>query len=216
MFEGNSQVLDHILVSPALCSPGRPDYDVVHVNAEFADQASDHDPSVAKLTLNDPPTVDAGGPYTVWAGFTVSVSATGSDPNGDPLTYAWDLDDNGSFETTGQTVTYSAATAMAPGPHTIARAGHGHRRPRGRRHGGRQRRRHLRQPLRTGAGSVTKKAPSRTISARSWRRREGRGQGQDQGPRQEARGVPQEGRARDGQGGQRRRAAQLKSLSQYL
>ena len=28
-----------------------PDYDVVHVNAEFADQASDHDPQVVRLTL---------------------------------------------------------------------------------------------------------------------------------------------------------------------
>jgi hypothetical protein len=27
-------------------------YDVVHVNAEFSDQASDHDPSVARFTFN--------------------------------------------------------------------------------------------------------------------------------------------------------------------
>ncbi|WP_293933894.1 lamin tail domain-containing protein [Iodobacter sp.] len=49
VYEGNSQVLDHILVSPALAS--RAQYDVVHVNSEFADQASDHEPEVAKLTL---------------------------------------------------------------------------------------------------------------------------------------------------------------------
>jgi predicted extracellular nuclease len=46
VFEGNSQALDHVLVSGAMV----PDYDVVHVNAEFADQASDHDPQVVRLT----------------------------------------------------------------------------------------------------------------------------------------------------------------------
>ncbi len=47
VFEGNSQALDHVLTSGRLL----PDYDVVHVNAEFADQASDHDPQVVRLTL---------------------------------------------------------------------------------------------------------------------------------------------------------------------
>jgi predicted extracellular nuclease len=50
VFEGNSQVLDQILVSDNLL--GFPiDYDPVHVNSEFADQASDHDPQVARLDL---------------------------------------------------------------------------------------------------------------------------------------------------------------------
>jgi hypothetical protein len=30
---------------------GQLDYDVVHVSAEFANQASDHDPQVARLAL---------------------------------------------------------------------------------------------------------------------------------------------------------------------
>ena len=46
---------------------------------------SDHDPSVAPLTLNDAPTVDAGGPYTVPEGGVTTLTATGSDPNGDAL-----------------------------------------------------------------------------------------------------------------------------------
>ncbi|MEV4443619.1 endonuclease/exonuclease/phosphatase family protein [Streptomyces sp. NPDC049577] len=45
VYQGNSQVLDHILTSPHI---GRPDYDIVHINAEFADQASDHDPQVLR------------------------------------------------------------------------------------------------------------------------------------------------------------------------
>jgi predicted extracellular nuclease len=50
VFEGNSQVLDQILVSSAILKRD-PAYDPVHVNAEFADarQASDHDPQVAYL-----------------------------------------------------------------------------------------------------------------------------------------------------------------------
>ena len=48
VFEGNSQVLDHILASRKLYRT-LTEYDVVHVNAEFADQASDHDPQVARF-----------------------------------------------------------------------------------------------------------------------------------------------------------------------
>jgi predicted extracellular nuclease len=51
VFEGNSQSLDHILVSQDLAK-FRPVYDVVHVNAEFAQQASDHDPQVARLEVH--------------------------------------------------------------------------------------------------------------------------------------------------------------------
>jgi uncharacterized protein len=51
VFEGNSQVLDQILVSNPLLRRFPVDYDPVHVNAEFADQASDHDPQVARLDL---------------------------------------------------------------------------------------------------------------------------------------------------------------------
>jgi predicted extracellular nuclease len=56
VFEGNSQVLDQILFSPNV--RGFPHvYDVVHVNSEFADavQASDHEPSVARLDLRGRP-----------------------------------------------------------------------------------------------------------------------------------------------------------------
>nr|WP_223291193.1 endonuclease/exonuclease/phosphatase family protein [Streptomyces avicenniae] len=46
VFQGNSQVLDQTLVSPSI---RRFDYDIVHINAEFADQASDHDPQVLRF-----------------------------------------------------------------------------------------------------------------------------------------------------------------------
>ena len=51
VFEGNSQVLDHILLSSALNSFANPELDILHINAEFADQTSDHDPDVVRLRL---------------------------------------------------------------------------------------------------------------------------------------------------------------------
>ncbi|MER7953237.1 endonuclease/exonuclease/phosphatase family protein [Streptomyces sp. NPDC096030] len=46
VFQGNSQVLDQILTSPGI---GHFEYDSVHINAEFADQNSDHDPQVLRF-----------------------------------------------------------------------------------------------------------------------------------------------------------------------
>jgi uncharacterized protein len=58
VFEGNSQVLDQILFSPNLKNQFPHDYDVAHVNSEFADaiQASDHEPSVTRIDLRGRPT----------------------------------------------------------------------------------------------------------------------------------------------------------------
>lgn len=70
VYEGNSQVLDHIFVSPSLATldgtVGGPwrgaqgkgqgqrpafSYDIVRTNSPFADQDSDHDPQVVRLDL---------------------------------------------------------------------------------------------------------------------------------------------------------------------
>jgi predicted extracellular nuclease len=56
VFEGNSQVLDQILVSNNMLASFAIDYDPVHVNSEFADQASDHDPQVARIDFRGRPT----------------------------------------------------------------------------------------------------------------------------------------------------------------
>jgi uncharacterized protein len=52
-FEGNAQVLDHILVSNNLLT-NLNGFDVVHINSEFADQVSDHDPVLARFSLIAP------------------------------------------------------------------------------------------------------------------------------------------------------------------
>lgn len=49
IFEGNSQALDHVYISDALGDVA--EADIVHANAEFADQATDHDPIVARFIL---------------------------------------------------------------------------------------------------------------------------------------------------------------------
>jgi predicted extracellular nuclease/2',3'-cyclic-nucleotide 2'-phosphodiesterase (5'-nucleotidase family)/Ca2+-binding RTX toxin-like protein len=59
-FQGNAQALDQILVSNNLSSK-LDGFDVVHINSEFADQVSDHDPSVARFNL---PTIpDPNAPF---------------------------------------------------------------------------------------------------------------------------------------------------------
>ena len=53
LFQGNSQVLDHILVSNNLVK--ETEIDILHINADFTDmagRASDHDPVMVKVGLN--------------------------------------------------------------------------------------------------------------------------------------------------------------------
>jgi hypothetical protein len=50
-------------------------------------------------TPNNPPVADANGPYTGSVGQSVTLDGTGStDPDGDALTYAWDLDLDGQYD----------------------------------------------------------------------------------------------------------------------
>jgi predicted extracellular nuclease len=68
-FDGNSQAIDHILLS------GNPNdhsgfaYDAVHVNAEFANKASDHDPQVVLLGLPRPTIAATRNPAANAAGW---------------------------------------------------------------------------------------------------------------------------------------------------
>ncbi len=50
VFEGNSQELDHIYVTDALLSEA--EVEALHLNSEFAEQVSDHDPSMASLKIS--------------------------------------------------------------------------------------------------------------------------------------------------------------------
>lgn len=58
---------------------------------------------------NAAPVADAGGPYATDEGTDVALTAAGSsDPDGDALTYEWDLDDDGQFDdSTSPTPTFT-------------------------------------------------------------------------------------------------------------
>lgn len=141
VFNGESGYLDHALASPSMAAqatgttewhinPDEPialDYNVEfksanQVNTYYSPdpyRSSDHDPIIVGLGLDAAPTVDAGGPYTVPEGGSVGLTASGNDPDGGTLTYAWDLDNNGSFETPGQNATFSAAGLDGPISRTV-------------------------------------------------------------------------------------------------
>ena len=56
VFNGNSQLLDHVLVSPGLDRAADLSVDIVHLNADKAEygRASDHDPIVVEVGFTKP------------------------------------------------------------------------------------------------------------------------------------------------------------------
>jgi hypothetical protein len=88
-FEGNSQELDHIYVSQGALAAMR-GFDIVHVNAEFFDQNSDHDPSVAAAVVNRAPTAsDVTVTVDETADDAVTLATvTAVDPDGDTVVYS--------------------------------------------------------------------------------------------------------------------------------
>ncbi len=81
-------------------------------------RVSDHDPVVVGLNLNTPPTAHANGPYTVAEGGSVTLTASATD-DAPGVTYAWDLDNDGTYETAGQSVVFSAASIDGPATRTV-------------------------------------------------------------------------------------------------
>jgi PKD domain len=55
-------------------------------------------PSASAAAANQPPDADPGGPYTAHANETILLDGSGSsDPDGDAITYGWDLNNDGIF-----------------------------------------------------------------------------------------------------------------------
>lgn len=65
------------------------------------------------------PSVFLEGPFQVMPGESIELTAIAADPEGDALTYAWDLDDDGTFEVSGHPVVFTASSAAAAGVRTI-------------------------------------------------------------------------------------------------
>ncbi|HVJ02623.1 MAG TPA: Calx-beta domain-containing protein [Sphingomonas sp.] len=113
MFEGNSQQIDHILVTGGLVSGAS--YDAVHLNAEFAgERPTDHDPQVALLRLGAAPTglalSNASVDENLPAG-TVVGTLSASDTANDTLSYALIDDAGGLFVVDAAT---GVVTSTAP------------------------------------------------------------------------------------------------------
>lgn len=71
---------------------------------------------------NTAPTADAGGPYSVNEGGSVAVSGSASSDTEqatNTLTFAWDMDNNGTYETAGISPNFSAAGRDGPDSQTI-------------------------------------------------------------------------------------------------
>lgn len=94
---------------------------------------ADNDTYTVKLTVKDDtgltgtdtaeatvanvaPTAEAGGPYSGDEGAEITLGGSATDPGADTFTYAWDLDDDGTCETSGQTV---SATWITQGAYTV-------------------------------------------------------------------------------------------------
>ncbi len=86
--------------------------------AECDEVNNSHDSGLILESLNGPPVADAGGPYDAFECQPVQLDGSASsDPDGDPLTYLWDLDNDGRYDdATGPAPTH---TWTDEGAHTV-------------------------------------------------------------------------------------------------
>jgi hypothetical protein len=83
------------------------------INLRASDGQGGTSTSASTLAIGNlaPTTPGTGGPYRIDKGTSLALTGSAAtDPGGDPLVYAWDLDNNGSFETAGLTPTVPWAT----------------------------------------------------------------------------------------------------------
>lgn len=100
----NNGVYDLITTVP-FASHLYPDDYTGNVRLQVTDEDDQTATDVALVTVqNIPPTANANGPYRGMLGELIQLNGTATDPGTDQLTYSWDTDGNGSFETPGATI----------------------------------------------------------------------------------------------------------------
>jgi PKD repeat protein len=78
------------------------------VALRVTDDDGDWGLDTAHVSVQDvPPSADTNGPYIGNEGQTITLQGSGSDPAGGQVSYAWDLDDDGEFETVGQQASHA-------------------------------------------------------------------------------------------------------------
>jgi uncharacterized protein len=118
VFEGNSQTLDHVLVSDALFAQPFT-HDVVHVNSEFTVQASDHDPQVARILFATPtPTATSTPTATVTPTVTATPTPT-STPS--PTATGTPTSTSTATPTSTSTPTATSTSTVTPTPTSTPR-----------------------------------------------------------------------------------------------
>jgi len=125
VYVGMAQTLDQMFVNQALMGD-LSQVHVAHINSDFAADypgdvargTSDHDPTVAMFSWSALPTLNTGSPYHANQASDIQLTATATDTTGSNPAYAWDMDNNGTFESSGQTVTFHAG--VIPGKYTVA------------------------------------------------------------------------------------------------
>ena len=91
------------------------------VGLEASTPGGDRAVARQSVTVNGTPSAAAGGAtaYQVREGASVRLSGSGIDPEGQPIIFTWDLDGDGSLETSGQNPMFSAARIDGPATRSV-------------------------------------------------------------------------------------------------